>query len=53
MIGGACGPRYFTRLDCGMLGTAHITPPLPISTVCTVVHRIAASGRHVSRPTPR
>jgi hypothetical protein len=22
---------YFTRADCGTLGTAHITPPLPFS----------------------
>lgn len=53
MIGGRWGPRYFTRLDCGLLGTAHITAPLPISTACTVVHRIASSGRTSLQPAPR
>ncbi len=33
--------RYLTRALCGTLGTIHILPPLPFSTVCTVVHRIA------------
>ena len=42
---------YLTRTDCGMLGTAHILPPLPIS--CSELRRMVpehACAHHLLPP---